>query len=265
MADFIFFYKEFEPYGCFSNFYPAPFRYAGQEYRSSEQFMMAQKALAFWDTDAWQKILDAQAPADAKALGRTVKGYDDPLWSRIRFQVVRRGVRAKFQQNAELREILMSTGDRILVEAAARDTVWGVGMAANNPAIMDPSQWRGQNVLGQVLMQVRSDLRVWAQSGSMAYADALDQDFPIDDDGASVWGMRLSSLMQNPVCRQIMEPFILCATRLLSGSGYDILREDITLGGLLLSMRTNMGGGNPCCGFYEMFQDMYDAVRHGVV
>ena len=265
MSDFIFFYKEREPYGCFSNFYPAPFQYAGRSYSSSEQFMMAQKALAFWDMDAWQKILDARTPAEAKALGKTVQGYDDALWDRIRFQVVRRGVRAKFQQTAELRDVLMSTGDRILVEAAPRDKIWGVGMAADDPDIIDSSQWRGTNLLGQVLMQVRSDLRVWAQSGSMAYVDALDQDFPVDDDGASVWGMQLSSLMRNPVCREIMAPFILCATQLLSGSGYDMLREDITLGGLLLSMRTNMGGGIPCCGFYEMFQDMYDAVRHGVI
>ncbi len=66
---------------------------------------------------------------------------------------------AKFGQHADLREFLLTTGDRVLVEASPFDRIWGIGMGPNNPAALRPSAWRGQNLLGFALMEVRERLR----------------------------------------------------------------------------------------------------------
>ena len=121
--------------------------------------MMAEKARMFRDEDAEQQILGCDGPKEAKAIGRTVRDYDDALWSEGRFSVVVEGNAAKFDQNAELQKLLLKTGDTVLVEAAPRDTVWGIGLGENNERARDPSRWRGLNLLGFALMQVRRRLR----------------------------------------------------------------------------------------------------------
>ena len=65
----------------------------------------------------------------------------------------------KFSQNRELREFLLSTGDSVLVEASPYDAIWGIRLAASSPEAQDPMKWRGQNLLGFALMEVRDELR----------------------------------------------------------------------------------------------------------
>ena len=65
----------------------------------------------------------------------------------------------KFSQNRDLREFLLSTGDSVLVEASPYDNIWGICLAASSPEAQDPMQWRGQNLLGFALMEVRDELR----------------------------------------------------------------------------------------------------------
>ncbi|MBQ2086400.1 MAG: NADAR family protein [Oscillospiraceae bacterium] len=267
MSDFVFFFREDEEYGCFSNFYPCEFEYAGQHYTSSEQFMMAQKALAFWDIEMVNCIHETNDPKEAKALGKKVKNYDDAVWSAIRPQIVRRGVRAKFQQNEDLRKILLETGDRILVEASPYDDLWGIKMAAGNAQIEDPSNWKGQNLLGKVLMKVRADLRTWLQSGDIRYSEV--NELELDYHAGSIWNMQIKAVLQNPIAYEIVYPYILCAEYITKKHmpSFDFIRRcgDATLDGLNFDMATNMGGGLPCCGFYEMYQDMFDAVRFGCI
>ena len=66
---------------------------------------------------------------------------------------------AKFTQNEALRQFLLSTGDSVLVEASPYDTIWGIGIDPENPNVQDPRQWRGQNLLGFALMEVRDEIR----------------------------------------------------------------------------------------------------------
>lgn len=66
---------------------------------------------------------------------------------------------AKFGQHTDLREYLLGTGDRVLVEASPLDRVWGIGLAADDERAVSPDQWRGLNLLGFALMQVRETLR----------------------------------------------------------------------------------------------------------
>lgn len=144
---------------CFSQWWGAAFTVESNRYPTAEHFMMAEKARLFGDVAAFERILAAPNPGAAKKLGRTVQNFDEQTWQRHRFEIVVRGNLAKFEQNKLLREYLLSTGERILVEASPMDRIWGIGMGASNPHIENPEKWRGLNLLGFALMKVRDRLR----------------------------------------------------------------------------------------------------------
>jgi ribA/ribD-fused uncharacterized protein len=143
----------------YSQFYLAEFTLRGERFRWAEQWMMAEKARLFGDQEALAAILAANQPLDCKRIGRSVRGYDDERWKTVRFDLVVKGNIAKFGQNAELRDHLLASGDAILVEAAPRDQIWGIGYGRDNPAVHDPLRWRGRNLLGFALVKVRGILR----------------------------------------------------------------------------------------------------------
>jgi ribA/ribD-fused uncharacterized protein len=143
---------------CLSQWYPAPFVVDGTRFATAEHFMMAEKAKLFGDTEALARVLAARSAAEAKAIGREVRGYVDEAWASARYEAVIRGNVGKFDARPELREFLLHTGDRVLVEAAPRDTVWGIGLGRDNPNAGTPSLWRGQNLLGFALMEARAAL-----------------------------------------------------------------------------------------------------------
>ena len=64
----------------------------------------------------------------------------------------------------DFREFLLSTGERVLVEASPRDRIWGIGLGKHNPRALNPLEWRGQNLLGFALMCVRAQLAGTAES-----------------------------------------------------------------------------------------------------
>lgn len=144
--------------GCLSQWWPAEFTEDGRLYRTAEHYMMAHKALLFGDGTAAEKILAAASPGEAKALGRAVGGFDEETWAAHRYDIVVRGNLAKFGQHPELKEFLLSTAGRVLVEASPLDRVWGIGLSADDPAAASPATWRGLNLLGFALMDVRDTL-----------------------------------------------------------------------------------------------------------
>ena len=143
---------------CFSQWFPAKFTVDGVEYATAEHYMMAQKAKLFNDEDSFQKIIASTNPNQAKKLGRGVKNYDGKIWEQHRFDIVVNGNIAKFSQNHSLQEFLLSTEDKILVEASPVDHIWGIGFAEQDAQANDPTQWQGLNLLGFALMQVREQL-----------------------------------------------------------------------------------------------------------
>lgn len=143
---------------CFSQWWPVRFTVDGAGYASAEHFMMAAKARLFGDEAIVPEILAASHPAEAKALGRKVRGFDNDVWEKHRFGLVVEGNVAKFGQHPELRDYLLGTGDRVLVEASPRDRIWGIGLGAKNERAADPGQWRGLNLLGFALMETRHRL-----------------------------------------------------------------------------------------------------------
>lgn len=140
---------------CFSHWYEAEFVVEGQRYPTAEHFMMAEKAALFDDQEIRAQVLQAPTPNAAKALGRKVHGFNDQLWLQHRYDIVVRANQAKFSQNPELNEYLMRTGSRIIVEASPVDDIWGIGLAQDHANVNDPNLWKGLNLLGFALMQVR--------------------------------------------------------------------------------------------------------------
>lgn len=140
---------------CLSQWYSCSFVVDGVTYHTAEQYMMAQKAKLFGDFATYQKIMAATNPREYKSLGRAVTGYDDRKWAANRQAIVTTGNINKFSQNKELRDYLIATKDYVLVEASPYDKIWGVGMSRDNPDIIDPKKWRGQNLLGFSLMAAR--------------------------------------------------------------------------------------------------------------
>lgn len=143
----------------FSQWYPAPFTIDGDTYATAEHYMMAEKARLFQDEATRQAILQAPHPDVAKRLGRTVQGFQEDVWNAERYAVVVRGNLAKFSQHPTLRDFLVGTGGRVLVEASPVDCIWGIGLAQNHPQAANPAEWRGLNLLGFALMQVRAALQ----------------------------------------------------------------------------------------------------------
>lgn len=143
---------------CFSQWWMCPFVVEGTEYSCAEQYMMAEKARMFGDEEMLAAILKAKHPKEMKEYGRAVKNFDKDVWENGRYEIVKRGNLAKFSQNPELAAYLKETKKRILVEASPRDRIWGIGMGQSNPDAENPSKWRGENLLGFVLTEVRDEL-----------------------------------------------------------------------------------------------------------
>jgi ribA/ribD-fused uncharacterized protein len=143
---------------CLSQWYVAPFEAEGRRYTTAEQYMMAGKATLFGDFEALERILQAPDPRTAKALGRTVRGFDDATWKEHRFEIVVRGNLAKFGHDDAIRTFLLATGESVLVEASPTDRIWGIGLSRDDPRALDPRRWLGRNLLGFALMEARRQL-----------------------------------------------------------------------------------------------------------
>lgn len=156
--------------GCLSQWWPAPFEVDGRRFATAEHYMMWRKATLFGDIAMAERILSAEHPQRAKALGAQVRDFDEEAWRQHRFDIVVVGNLAKFGQHGELRDFLLATGERVLVEASPVDTVWGIGLAAGDVRTENPKSWRGLNLLGFALMRVRAALRAQAVRADEATA-----------------------------------------------------------------------------------------------
>ncbi|MEU9115788.1 NADAR family protein [Streptomyces sp. NPDC048483] len=158
LPEFVLFWGGPTPKGCLSQWYHSPFTLDGITYATAEHYMMAEKARLFGDRRNETRILRNPAPALAKSFGRDVRGFDEETWVAHRYGIVVTGSRAKFAAHPELREFLLSTAGKVLVEASPEDTVWGIGLEEHEPEARVPSQWRGLNLLGFALMDARESL-----------------------------------------------------------------------------------------------------------
>ncbi len=143
---------------CLSQWWFAPFEVEGQQYLTAEHWMMAEKARLFGDEEILAKILAATSPHQAKKLGRKVANFVEAEWKAHRYAIVVEGNYHKFSQHSDLESFLGSTGGKVLVEASPYDRIWGIGFKQDVKGIEDPYSWKGQNLLGFALMEVRERL-----------------------------------------------------------------------------------------------------------
>ncbi|KAG8914445.1 hypothetical protein FRC00_013574 [Tulasnella sp. 408] len=115
---------------------------------------MYHKAILFNDLEVADQIMEATRPIEVKDLGRQVSNFDEDTWVMRRYDIVLEGNKAKFTAIPEIREELLATGDRILVEASPFDKIYGIGFTWKT-AMDNKREW-GLNVLGNVLMEVRT-------------------------------------------------------------------------------------------------------------
>ena len=159
MRKVIGFHNPDEEYGFLSNWYLSDFTAEGILFSSMEQYMMYRKAVLFDDDKVAKEILHTKDVGKIKALGRQVKNYNDIIWNGRRQVIIYQGLLEKFRQNLNLKECLLQTGDAILAECAVQDKIWGIGISMKDEQRFAISKWRGQNLLGFALMEVREKLR----------------------------------------------------------------------------------------------------------
>ena len=144
------FYGTKDFYGCFSNFSPHWIKLDGKSWPTTEHYFQAQK---FAGTPHEDAIRRASSPKQAAQMGRDRKRPLRADWESVKDDVMRRAVKAKFEQHPEIRAVLLGTGDAEIIENAPGDYYWGCG-----------SRGDGKNMLGIILMEVREELREEAES-----------------------------------------------------------------------------------------------------
>ena len=140
------FYSKIPAYREFSNFFPSAFDLDGKRWPTTEHYFQAQK---FTATPEYQEeIRLAKTPEKAKSLGASREKPIRADWDQVREDVMKKALKAKFTQNADLKAMLLSTGNRPLVEANPTDSYWGYGRTK-----------KGKNRMGILLQQLRDELR----------------------------------------------------------------------------------------------------------
>lgn len=144
--------------GTFSNWHPAKFLdpYNNLTFENTEQAFMWYKAACFNDAETQKLIESTPDPREVKKLGRLVKNYNDEIWTNARYERMIYVNMLKYTENMAYKKELLDTGDKILVEASPYDTVWGIGMLETDPGVEDEANWKGQNLLGKALMDIRN-------------------------------------------------------------------------------------------------------------
>ena len=139
----------------FSNFYPIDFTFNGATYHSSEQLIQHQKALYCNDYEAADKIMLTNSVLACKQLSYSINNYDHQGWTNAANERCREGLRAKFTQNPSLLHILLSTGDKLLVECS-KDNIWDTGVPLYRWDCLQKRQWTGNSKLSNLLMEIRN-------------------------------------------------------------------------------------------------------------
>ena len=149
----------YSKYSVLSNHHPCRFTVNGESYSSMEQFLFIQIAELFGDQQLIHKISSEHDPVIIKRLAKKVKNFDKSVWKRDIGKILHDGLLKKFMQNPELGAFLISTGDTIIVEASKYAKEYGIGLSLGDKKLWDRKQWKGNNLMGQALMKVRSELK----------------------------------------------------------------------------------------------------------
>lgn len=142
--------------GVFSNWHPSIFTVDGIKYNCGEQYMMYQKALLFGDKEIAKAVLLEKEPRNQKALGRKIRNFDADKWNEVSFDLIKKGLREKFEQNHLMKVKLLASKGRTFVEASPFDRIWGIGYGEAE-ALNNINNW-GENRLGKILTELSREL-----------------------------------------------------------------------------------------------------------
>lgn len=248
------FHSPEEEYGYFSNWYLSDFEYAGIKYTSVEQFMMYHKVLMAANTELAERIMSTDDPAQIQELAGTKHFYDyykiKDAWEKYSYTIVKRGIRAKFIQNKWLMANLLRTEKAVLVECSKSDKQWGIGINIANARWMDVKNWQGNNKLGRILMELRSEfVAMLLQMKDFAYNDAYRAE-PIYE-----WTLTPSELLTYPEYHNTVSAYV---STLSKKERKLFLDSQISLVEWDKYLQRDMDCGIKSAGFYEMKQDIYD-------
>jgi ribA/ribD-fused uncharacterized protein len=143
----------------FSEWHHCRFKVDDIQYSSIEQFMMHQKALYFGDKETADAIMNESDPYKIKAMGRKVKNVENERWLRVCEWICYEGNMAKFTQVPYLKKELMETEGTLLVKASPNDVIWGIGLEESDPKVHNMEEWKGKNLLGRILTEIRERIR----------------------------------------------------------------------------------------------------------
>ncbi|OWP85568.1 hypothetical protein BWK60_13430 [Flavobacterium covae] len=141
-----------------SQWYKSNFIIDNITFNSAEQWMMYSKAKLFNDTEKMLEIINEPNASNQRKLGRQIKGFKEDVWIEKREEIIYAGNLAKFAQNVELRLFLKNTEKMILAEASPVDLIWGIGFSINDLERFDNIKWKGINLLGKILMEIRDKI-----------------------------------------------------------------------------------------------------------
>jgi len=161
----IYFWRQTEvPYGSFSNW--SQHSYIDDDMNNiitSETGLMFEKLKLFDPTNfkLKNKILETNNPSVIKKLGRQVKNFNQEIWDDKKYQIMVNVLKYKFLQNQDLKSLLLSTGNSLIVEASPYDDIWGIGLNEVTAKKIKIEDWPGENLLGKALMEVRELLKIY--------------------------------------------------------------------------------------------------------
>ncbi|MGC3946558.1 MAG: NADAR family protein [Chryseolinea sp.] len=151
-----------------TQWFPSPFQVNSDQYHHAAHWMMVQKARLFGDRTAEKELLVLRGNDEIGTRGKQIAGFDQRHWDHHRYSIVVQGNLHKFTQHQSLRAYISSTHPLVLTEANPEDKIWGIGMNADAPGVTNPHHWRGLNLLGFALMEVRDLLGGLVDAASTA-------------------------------------------------------------------------------------------------
>ena len=251
-----FFHKPEEENGYLSNLYPSPFTYLDTSFENAEQYLGYIKARVCKDEKTEEAVLHSE-PRRARRLRRRMDEENQTsveLWPEIRREVMRWGLRQKFLQNPDLRDKLLSTNYSLLAEASTSNNVWTIGLDMEDYKKYKPGNWKGQNLQGKALMDVRRELRVWEKVHEENVVES-----PIGD-------MRLAEIVHLPGATNPMNVYAAIAMHANPGVFADkneFYYSCGKLGELKEAMDQKAEGLLPEEGFYEMLFELNCKYQYG--
>ena len=147
-----------------SNFFPCEINWVDNEFHSSEQCYQYEKSVKNNRPDVAASIAGMKKAGDVKRESKKI--YTENAWEEKNIDVMRGVIEEKVKQVKEVRDFLLDTEDKLIVEAVRSDQFWSCGLTKEAAANTDPSKYPGKNVLGKLYMELREKLRAKKRKSS---------------------------------------------------------------------------------------------------